>query len=323
MGPILWSLKKLFITDVHTFDLLDEWYSREYHSFMNTMFHAGLKFHPGNVTKFTKADYLDTKSKIEGRVNWRRNIAKRLFGIRYAAASRFTQLNKYATEVLRSPLHADHYWLASNCRPTYGHWVMKNPNKNPNNPTGKPCEHRFCPWCYIRKYEYLCRLLGAEPTVMVKDYRGRTVYGTGPHLKVSIAIYDSLGDPFNAAFIDQLATLCFTQASVKSAAAHVKALLGRTGRIVSTINVPLYSEDPDDQVMIGQRVAIFHTGNIDKATVGHQGLTQSLENVELHAAVQYAMPYPVDFLRSDKHIEVKHKLSELFFGSRSFTHCRD
>lgn len=318
MGPLLWFLDEIIVPNIHSFHLLDEWYSREFHSFMEDVFHDGVKFHRGNITQFTKEDYRLNTTK-ESKNNWRQSMAKRLFGIRCAAARRFTALNRYADSTLKNPFAANDYWLACNCRPACGKWHVQNPNHNPRNPTGKPCEHRFCPWCYIRRFEYISRLISAAPCIQLKDTRGRIVNGIGPHLTINVVTYDVLGDHQDQHFTRYLTHLRSSFLQVKQAKRHVKQLLGSTGQMVGIVHVPLYDEDSDTQLQVGSRVAILHTGDIDKNNIGDHGITDVFNNIELHEAIQFAMPYPVDFLRSDRFVAVKHQLAELFSGTYSFT----
>ncbi len=329
MGPIKWWLEELNLNTRYCFTVLNEWFSTERHPFMTKYFWDGVKFHKGNITKFNQKDYYENKIH-DFRFHWRQRSARRLFGIHKAACERFMDLTRLSRALYTS--HAkqtNKYWRVGSCRPYYGRWRMLNPPSHPRNPMGKPCEHRFCPWCYLRRLDYIHNLLAADPMISVKNYRDTLVKGIGPHSHVNLLTLDVLDDPRTEAYWTSFTNNILTQRKLNLAKHLFKLMLPiERGYVVGTFQTPLYMEPEDSVVLIGCRIGFLYQGELDSSKLDTTMLGDIVNsdssniikrnNIELSEALRFVMPYPVDFLRSDIYTDFKLEFAQLFNGATMF-----
>lgn len=327
MEPIKWYFDSIHLQN-YSHDILNEWFDREKHQFISKYYWEGVKFHPGNITQFTQEDYRNNPQRLP-KFNWRKKLARRLFGLRKAAAERFTSMTRGITthDSLYSA-QANRYWLASNCRPHYGKWHMLNKPANPRNPLGKMCENRYCPWCYLRRFDYIYRTLAASPEIIVKDYRGRQVNGIGPYRQLNLLTFDILDDPRNKDFWAHFVTVMATKSRFGLARYAVDlALLASKGWLAGMFLTPLYAEPDDETVFVGVRIGFLFQGDIDRhlntavcreIVDGNPDMITLRHEIPLADALRFVMPYPVDFLRSDPYTGIKLNLGELFEGTTTF-----
>jgi hypothetical protein len=329
---------------------LDEWYDcRDKYKdrdWLDTYYANGHRYHKGDLGQFTREDWKESRRDSKGRrIYWRNQMAKRLFGLRRVVIERAKAMDELAKTryPLGHPLHS-HFWLMRNCRPCAGEWVATTPQGwTPNNPTGKPCNSRFCPWCWLRRVEKLARMCRTSGEFI---YDGKKTRGLGFPGLVNATIFEFRVDPAipppyekfevcpvpqshlggvrrkivravpapSLAYVDTYACRCY-QALLQHALPGTFA----TPHFMRLLS-PLYVErdKPDRVLELGARVAFLHTGEIDTVAIQGLGEVTTYHGFEIDEAIRFACPFPIDWLRNDDSSKYKFDLLTHFYTLRNF-----
>lgn len=320
MHTIDWKLTRLKPYQSDIFKTLDEWFDLDENPFMEEHYLMGTRFYKEQVNRFRQADYRDESR--DGPTHWRTIMCKRLLGLRRMVSLRTAQMDRYCK--LTFPLkHTcfNHYWLIRNCRPYGGEWEASYRHAlAPNNPTGHPCGSRYCPWCYLRRFDcYLSCLLAPRGTRVWYPLRLKLRSQGLPEL-VNVTSFDtsftapverenvhpdkrSLGEMF-------LSEPC-SYYIYRAQKLFTGIRLGPADPDIIRFVAPLYDEKLRNGTyhpVVGIRVGFIHTDQINPAAKSCIPGLDLYQNVTVGDALRWVYPFPLKWFRTDDFLQVKTRL---------------
>jgi hypothetical protein len=263
-----WKLEELYPRHAELLDTLDKWFSDPASSF-HRGYHCGNAYHPGQIQKFYARQNRDGSK-------WMVRTAKRLFAVRRAVIKK----SKY---LLEAGLPDSETWLLRNCRPSGGKWVPVGPR---NGFTGSQCGSVLCPWCWMRRFETLKRILTTPEDQDVKTHRGKTTKGLGLQV-VHVKRY--LIDSFEVFIHRDLLKQAIEQ--VRQTAAKEGAGLGKGLKLVGLV----HNEGTRLQISYLMGKPWVYGKTIEYKPFG-KVISDTVAGFSIESALHAAQPYPLHLL---------------------------
>lgn len=297
-----WMLEDLCPTEADILYHLEDWFKEKNHSFRQN-YRDGTRYHKGQITKFTSQDrYRSTR--------WKRHYAKRVFAIRRA-------ITEFGLLMYAQSEHKVKTWGLMNCPPSGGVWTAKNYPARPH-----LCHHMLCPWCYMRRYEYLknaCRLPETY-TLQSPSSADTQCLGFGSFvnctlfwayqdwapdvLTASNSLLYSPPEPWNTSGFDELTSACERYMKSKHP--------GQVSMRLHSPVIKLIQRDGVDVPVVGIMIAYVSAGSQTAETpqkIEHpqENLTlpgkviniQRSENTEVGELLRAVQPFPLHALYSN------------------------
>ncbi len=171
-----WKLEQIFLDQGDLSRTLKNWFDS--HEPLQKIFPSITRLYP------------DLKE-FGGNSKWQNLFARRLYSVYHlvrGAAIRMHEaggFDKFMT------------WRLLNCRPYGGLWRSAY-SPDSGKAAGKQCRSLFCPWCYLRRYDALRKLLKAPVTSEVRFPAGNKATNPGVVPAkgcLSLTVFDAYGDP--------------------------------------------------------------------------------------------------------------------------------
>jgi hypothetical protein len=323
MNSLDWRLNELCISP-DCFTTLDDWFNRGrdrdeglgLNAFMEYYYWRGVQSHPRNITKFTRGDYLDNRNHPGKKIWWRRQMARRLFGLRKAVTERSRPIDRFIkAHYPNKHFLRNHFWLLHNCQPCLGHWSAENRGLyTGKNPTGYPCHSRLCPWCWLRRFEIyikICRASQGYPIIAP----GLRVCGIGLPSLINVTSFDYFCDTEDAT--EQFFNESFEFYGIRAAQNFKQIRQGPWDPYLLRLTAPIFREmiiDGQRTTRAGIRVGFLHTDTVPAEAVDAVTGLRTFNNVTVEDAIRWTYPFPIGWLESDDFVQVKLRLLTCFHG---------
>lgn len=313
MNSLNWHLDSLQPHQGNAFKTLDEWFNPDLNQFMDYYYREGIRHHPKNINKFTRADYREN-IKRGHQIWWRRQMARRLFGLRMAVSEQTTHIDRYV-KAYYDPHHSlyNHFWLMRNCQPYCGVWSADNRGLyKAGNPTGYPCLSRLCPWCWMRRFDLYVRACKCPTGYTVKSRRFSIPGLNFPEL-INVTSFDyvqTTQDPDDPFFNEPFEF--YTQRAFK---AFKQVRMGPNDPILFRLTTPLYREHTERAVstpQVGVRVGFLHTDPVFPGIEARLPGMVVCRDVTVEDAIRWTYPYPIGWLESSNFVKIKLRLLGCF-----------
>jgi len=174
-GYLSWTLKQIFLAQGDLNRTLADWFERSEH----------LRMTYGLVNRI----YPDVKTFDNPEHKWQGTIARKLYAVYHL--TRGTALSMHEAGIFDSFMT----WRFLNCRPYGGSWTSAYDSKKA---AGKQCRSILCPWCYLRRYDALRKVLKSPVTEQIRFPAGNIVSNPGVLVNekegVSATLFDAYGD---------------------------------------------------------------------------------------------------------------------------------
>lgn len=290
--------------------------------------HNRLDFNHRNITRFEKMDL------EQGGPMWRSVLARKLFSIRKVAMVKADQmmhgLDKLSKEYNK-------FWLLKNCRPSGGNW-MPDQKLALNNPTGKHCLSWLCPWCWIRRTEFL-RAMSMAPAGQEVKLCGDDSKGLGLPENVEMISFvvtgeikpDGSDDVLNEEVVGSLiraADHAVTHRHLASGGSYVIQKNKPEFGVGLKVFAPIFVRKPQGTGhVVGWKVSYIHDGS--SSQLGDLTIP-GIKPIQVHRfgsmpfmdALRLAYRSPIDLLHNDTAPNVIMRFVTVLKNKRYFTSKR-
>jgi hypothetical protein len=174
-GHLNWTLKQIFLAQGDLNRTLADWFERN----------ERLRMTYGLVDRI----YPDVKAFDNPEHKWQGIVARKLYAVYHLARGAAIRMHEAG---IFDPFTT---WRFLNCRPYGGNWISAYDVKKA---AGKQCRNLLCPWCYLRRYDALKKLLKAPVTEQIRFPAGNVVSNPGvladAQEGLSATVFDAYGD---------------------------------------------------------------------------------------------------------------------------------
>ena len=157
-----WNLEKIFTAQGDLNHVLADWFER-YEPLRKT-YPLMNRIYP-SLRSFDEADRKNGQ-------RWQGLLARRLYSVYHLARRAAIRMHE------AGGFNPFQTWRMLNCRPFGGLWTSAY-SADSGKAAGKCCRSLFCPWCYLRRFEALRRLVKAPPTKKIRFPAGNLVSNPG------------------------------------------------------------------------------------------------------------------------------------------------